>query len=114
MARDGSGQRGASRMNGTRKGDRDAPFEANGHDSSETPDLPAFDDALGQLEETVQALESGQLKLDEALAIFERGMHLAHVCQDVLDRAELRVRQLVVADDGSGELALEMREIDVE
>jgi exodeoxyribonuclease VII small subunit len=63
--------------------------------------LPSFEDALDQLDKAVDALESGELELDEALALFERGMRLAHVCQEALDRAELRVRMLIESEDGS-------------
>lgn len=59
-----------------------------------------FEEAFAQLEQTVQALESGQLPLDEALATFERGMRLAELCEHLLTEADLRVRQLV--PDGVG------------
>ena len=35
-----------------------------------------FEDALRDLEETVQRLESGELSLEDALAAFERGVGL--------------------------------------
>ncbi|MFI5275133.1 MAG: exodeoxyribonuclease VII small subunit [Ktedonobacterales bacterium] len=63
--------------------------------------LPSFEDALGELDKAVDALESGQLELDEALSLFERGMRLAHLCQEALDRAELRVHVLLDAEDGT-------------
>ena len=63
--------------------------------------LPTFEEALGQLDAAVEALEGGQLELNEAVAIFERGMRLAQVCQEALDRAELRVRVLMDSGDGS-------------
>jgi exodeoxyribonuclease VII small subunit len=63
--------------------------------------LPSFEVALDELDKAVASLESGDLELDEALALFERGMRLAHVCQEALDRAELRVRMLVESEAGS-------------
>jgi exodeoxyribonuclease VII small subunit len=112
MASERSGRRGTARLNGADGG-------ANGgvdstQERARPSSLPAFDDALGQLEETVQALEGGHLQLEEALALFERGMRLAQVCQEALDRAELRVRQLVAADDEAGALTVETFELDVE
>ena len=62
------------------------------------PELP-FENAFAQLEEVVQRLEGGDLPLEEALALYERGMALAGHCQVLLDQAELRVTQLV----GEGE-----------
>jgi exodeoxyribonuclease VII small subunit len=58
-----------------------------------------FEDAFAQLEEVVQRLEGGDLPLEEALALYERGMALAGHCQTLLDQAELRVTRLV----GQGE-----------
>jgi exodeoxyribonuclease VII small subunit len=108
MASGRSGRRGAARLNG-KDGGAD-----NTHIRSQPASLPAFDEALGQLEETVQALESGHLRLEEALALFERGMRLAQVCQEALDRAELRVGQLVAADDEPAGLTVETFEPDAE
>ena len=57
-------------------------------------DEPSFEQALGELEAIVTALEDGRLPLDEALALFERGVRLAQQSQRHLDRAELRVERL--------------------
>ena len=57
----------------------------------------SFEQAFGELEATVQRLEGGDLTLDEAIALYERGMGLARRCNDTLDAAELRVQQLEVA-----------------
>jgi exodeoxyribonuclease VII small subunit len=59
-----------------------------------------FEEAFQQLEEAVAALQDGQLSLEEALAYFERGMKLAQYCNDLLQRAELRVQQLSVDAEG--------------
>lgn len=53
-----------------------------------------FEQAFQQLEDTVHRLEAGDLPLDEALALFERGTELAEVCDRLLNEAELRVRQI--------------------
>jgi exodeoxyribonuclease VII small subunit len=76
---------------------------ANGNGQHAVPDtLPRFEEALDELDKAVEVLERGDLELDEAIALFERGMSLAHVCQEALDRAELHVRVLVESEDGSG------------
>ncbi len=54
-----------------------------------------FEQAFAQLEEVVQQLESGQLSLAQSLALFEKGMRLAQVCESKLDQAEQQVSQLV-------------------
>ena len=58
----------------------------------------SFEQALGELEATVQRLEAGDLKLEEAIALYEQGMRLARRCSDALDAAELQVQQLAAAD----------------
>jgi exodeoxyribonuclease VII small subunit len=57
----------------------------------------SFEQAFGELEATVERLEGGDLTLDEAIALYERGMGLAQRCNATLDAAELRVQQLTVA-----------------
>lgn len=60
----------------------------------------SFEQAIGELEVTVQRLEGGDLSLAEAIALYERGMHLAQHCNDVLDAAEFQVQEL--AQPGNG------------
>jgi exodeoxyribonuclease VII small subunit len=57
----------------------------------------SFEQAFGELEATVQRLEAGDLALEEAIALYERGMGLARRCSDVLDAAELQVEELSLA-----------------
>lgn len=53
-----------------------------------------FEDALKQLEETVNKLEVGELSLEQSLELFERGQNLAVYCNELLEKASLRVEQL--------------------
>ncbi|MFN2199735.1 MAG: exodeoxyribonuclease VII small subunit [Caldilineaceae bacterium] len=55
-------------------------------------DLP-YEEAFDQLEHILQALESGDLPLEEALSLYEQGAALAAYCARLLDEAELRVEQ---------------------
>jgi len=68
--------------------------------SSKMKKEQSFEAALKELEETVQRLESGQLALDEAVALFERGQELVQLCAGKLERAELQVNQLLPDADG--------------
>jgi exodeoxyribonuclease VII small subunit len=54
----------------------------------------SFEQAFGELEGTVQKLETGGLTLEQSLLLFERGQALAAHCNTLLDSAELKVRQL--------------------
>jgi len=61
----------------------------------------SFEELYDELEETVRKLEGGDLALADSLALFERSIKLAEQCNSLLDRAELRVRQLVQGPDGA-------------
>lgn len=60
----------------------------------ETTPVP-FEKGLEALEEIVKRLEAGDLPLEEALALFERGMNLSAACRKQLQEAEARVEVLV-------------------
>jgi exodeoxyribonuclease VII small subunit len=66
----------------------------------------SFEEALSLLEEAVRQLEEGDLNLEEALTIFERGQALAQYCSQKLESASLRVEQLM-ADGEITEIAVE-------
>lgn len=53
-----------------------------------------FEIALRELEETVEKLEQGNLSLEEALLLFEKGQRLAGFCTHQLEAASIRVEQL--------------------
>lgn len=62
----------------------------------------SFEQAFAQLEAIIAQLESGELPLEEALTIFERGQALAAQCQALLDRAEQRIRRVDGSDADQG------------
>jgi exodeoxyribonuclease VII small subunit len=62
---------------------------------------PDFEAALSELEGLVRKLETGDLPLNESLDEFKRGIELTRHCQDVLDKAQLSVEQLMNLDDES-------------
>jgi exodeoxyribonuclease VII small subunit len=113
-------------MQGERARRRGTKAGSGGADAGETPaaardelrDPPAFEQALEQLDEIVGQLENGQVPLDEALALFERGVWLAQRCQETLDAAELRVQRLRESSgsvdqlDGGATYILETFELD--
>jgi exodeoxyribonuclease VII small subunit len=64
-------------------------------------DVSRFEDAMGELETIVAQMERGELKLEESLRLFERGMQLTRQCRQSLDTAELKVRNLLADDAGA-------------
>ena len=66
---------------------------------ADAPDL-GFDAILVRLREVVQKLESGELSLEQSLAVYEEGVQLARRGQQLLASAEKRVEILVSASSG--------------
>lgn len=58
----------------------------------------SYEKALAELETLVAELESDAHTLDEAMRHFERGQSLAHHCAALLDKADLKVQQLLGDD----------------
>ncbi len=59
----------------------------------------SFEKALEKLEKTVDALEAGELSLDDSLKKYEEGVKLARTCQEKLEKAKKRIETLVKDDD---------------
>jgi exodeoxyribonuclease VII small subunit len=56
-------------------------------------DSLTYDQAFAELEALLAELESGDLPLEQTLALYEQGVSLANLCARKLADAELRVRQ---------------------
>jgi len=65
-----------------------------------SPQSPSFEQLYTELETTVETLEAGNLTLDEAMRLYERGMELAKQCNTMLDAAELRIQELAPVSSG--------------
>jgi exodeoxyribonuclease VII small subunit len=64
---------------------------------SENAPVPApqsFEAALAELEQLVGAMESGELSLEQSLAVHRRGLELTRYCQNALAQAQQQVRVL--------------------
>jgi exodeoxyribonuclease VII small subunit len=60
-----------------------------------------FEDALRALEEVVRKLESGEVPLDDSIALYERGEALRTHCQARLDMASARIEKIVAGPGGA-------------
>ena len=60
----------------------------------------SFEEALAELERIVKSLESGQQKLEDAIAAYERGAALRKHCEEKLRAVEARVAAIVETDQG--------------
>lgn len=63
--------------------------------TAKTPSAIPFETSLTELETVVRDLESGELPLERAIQLFERGMTLSQQCRQQLEEAETRVEVLV-------------------
>ena len=58
----------------------------------------SFEEALTLLEDSVERLEAGDLKLEEALEVFEKGVTASRSCAQWLDQTRKRVQVLTAED----------------
>ena len=59
-----------------------------------------YEEAFQELKDLVERLESQDLQLEEGLALFERGQSLAKRCEQLLEEAEIKIKQITVSDSG--------------
>ena len=60
-----------------------------------------FEEAMAALEQVVADMESGNVTLDESLALYEKGMKLVRQCTAALDAADRRVEAVRLTADGA-------------
>lgn len=56
---------------------------------------PSFESSLAELESLVEAMEEGDMSLEDSLAAFEKGVKLTRQCQQQLSAAEQKVELLM-------------------
>lgn len=60
-----------------------------------------FEESMARLEQIVRAMERGDAPLEESLKLFQEGTELVRSCQKLLDEAQLQVKKIMTAPDGS-------------
>lgn len=60
-----------------------------------------FEQNMQRLEQIVRAMERGDVPLEQSLELFREGTGLVEACGKLLDEAELQVRKITTAPDGS-------------
>ncbi len=60
-----------------------------------------FEASMSRLEQIVRAMERGDVALEESLKLFQEGTELVRSCQKILDDAQLHVKKIMTAPDGS-------------
>ena len=60
-----------------------------------------FEENMQRLEQIVRAMERGDVALEESLKLFQEGTELVRGCGKLLDEAEMQVKKILTAPDGS-------------
>ena len=61
----------------------------------------SFEHNMARLEQIVRAMERGDVALEESLKLFQEGTELVRSCNKLLDEAQLQVKKIMTAPDGS-------------
>ncbi len=61
----------------------------------------SFESNMQRLEQIVRAMERGDVPLEESLKLFQEGTELVRSCNQLLDHAQLQVKKIMTAPDGS-------------
>ena len=60
-----------------------------------------FEESMVRLEQIVRAMERGDVPLEESLRLFQEGTELVRSCGKLLDEAQLQVKKIMTAPDGT-------------
>lgn len=60
-----------------------------------------FEASMQRLEQIVRIMERGEAPLEESLKLFQEGTELVRSCGKLLEEAELQVKKIMTAPDGS-------------
>ena len=58
-----------------------------------------FEEAMLNLEEVVQKLETGDIPLEDAITLYKKGMELSSFCHEKLQDAEKQLISIIDKDD---------------
>ena len=65
------------------------------------PGNATFEESMARLEQIVRTMERGEVPLEESLKLFQEGTELVRKCGKLLDEAQLQVKKIMTAQDGS-------------
>ena len=65
------------------------------------PENMTFEASMVRLEQIVRTMERGEAPLEESLKLFQEGTELVRNCSKLLEEAELQVKKIMTAPDGS-------------
>ena len=72
---------------------------------AKTPKNLKFEQAMERLDAIVEAMESGEIGIEESISKYEEAMQLAAHCRRILDESEQRIKKIQI--DSAGQLQTE-------
>lgn len=60
-----------------------------------------FEESMQRLEQIIRSMERGEVPLEESLKLFQEGTELVASCEKLLENAQLQVKMVLTAADGS-------------
>ncbi|MBU1356547.1 MAG: exodeoxyribonuclease VII small subunit [Candidatus Edwardsbacteria bacterium] len=69
-----------------------------------------FEKALARIEQIVDQMESGEIELDQALALYQEGMELMARCQTTLEETQNKIKK--ITRDIQGRLKVEEHDME--
>lgn len=61
----------------------------------------SFEQAMAQLEQIIQKMDSAEVKLEDAVSLYEKGIALKKICEDKLHQAKMKVEKITLSPDGT-------------
>lgn len=84
---------------------------ANTEQAQDEADPVSFEQAIDQLEQLIEKIESGEVGLEQALKHYEQGTQLIKRCRSILDSAEKRIAELTETEGGGLEMSGESTDV---
>ena len=63
-------------------------------DSDRQQEQQSYEDLLGKLNDGIKSLESGELTLDQSIALYKQCMEMIAKCNEFLDKAEIVISDI--------------------
>lgn len=74
---------------------------------SEHEQEKTFEEAMGEMEKIVERLEQGDVPLEEAIDLFQKGMTLSKTCHQKLQKVEEKMDQILQEDGNMKEFLIQ-------
>ena len=73
----------------------------------------SFEDAMTELESIIKKMEAGDVKLDQSVAFYERGIALKDHCESILKNAKLKIEKIQLKPTAGGDTEFETVPLDI-